>query len=248
MPSALRDLQRAFAAHLRGDDESGLVAEIRPAAARLRIHRHHVLDSLAGALAATFPTVMAVVGADFFRSLVRGFIGRSLPAQPVLAEYGQDFPEFIAEHEPSRGLPYLPDVARLDWALNLAFHAPAGDRLASADLAAVPADQLPALRLGLARGTTLLNSPYPLDRIWRAAQPGASADTVDLATGGVYLLVMRGPEDAAFVTLSPEEAVFVRGIADGFSLEEAAERGAGSFDLSASFARLLGLGVFAAAQ
>lgn len=248
MPPALRDLQRAFAAHLAGDDQFGFVDEIRPAAVRLRIHRHHVLDSLAGALAATFPTVVAVVGADFFRGLARGFIGRSLPAQPVLAEYGQDFPEFIAEHEPSRGLPYLPDVARLDWALNVAFHGPAGDRLASADLAAVPADRLPALRLALASGAALLDSRYPLDRIWRAAQPGASAETVDLASGGVHLLVLRGREDAAFVTLSSGESDFVRGMAGGLSLEEAAERGAGSFDLSATFARLLGLGVFAAVQ
>lgn len=248
MPLALRDLQRAFADYLGGDDQSGLAAQIRPAAPRLRIHRHNVLDSLAGTLAATFPTVAAVVGADFFRGLARAFIGRRLPEQPVLAEYGRDFPAFIAEYEPSRGLPYLADVARLDWALNLAFHAPVGERLASADLAVVPADKLPVLRLVLAAGTMPVDSPYPLDRIWRAAQPGASADAVDLASGGVHLLVLRRPDDAAFVLLSPGEAAFVGGIADGLTLEEAAERSAADFDLTVCFARLLGLGVFAALQ
>ena len=178
------------------------VAEILPAAERLRIHRHHVLDSLAAALAATFPTVQAVVGAEFFRGLARAFIGRSLPTQPVLAEYGAGFPAFIAGHDAARDLPYLADVARLDWALNLAFHAPAGGRLAAADLAALPADRLPSLRLSLAPGTVLVCSPYPLDRIWAAAQPGAAADPVDLAAGGVRLLVLRRPDDAAFVSLS----------------------------------------------
>ena len=248
MPLALRDLQRAFAAHLSGEDQPALVAEILPAAQRLRIHRHHVLDSLASALAATFPTVQAVVGADFFRGLARAFIGRSLPSQPVLTEYGAGFPAFIAGHDAIRGLPYLADVARLDWALNLAFHAPAGGRLAAADLAALPADRLPSLRLGLAPGAVLVASPYPLDRIWAASQPGAAADPIDLAAGAVRLLVLRRPDDAAFVTLSAGEAAFVTGLGEGLSLEEAAGRAETDFDLSACFARLLGLGVFAAAQ
>ncbi len=248
MPLALRELQRVFAAHLSGEDQQALVAEILPAAQRLHIHRHHILDSLAAALAATFPTVQAVVGAEFFRGLARAFIARSLPTQPVLAEYGAGFPAFIAGHDVARNLPYLADVARLDWALNLAFHAPAGGRLVAADLAALPADQLPSLRLSLAPGTVLVCSTYPLDRIWAASQPEAAADPVDLAAGGVRLLVLRRPDDAAFVSLSAAEAAFVAGLGERLTLEEAAGRAAPGFDLSAGFARLLGLGVFAAPQ
>lgn len=248
MPLALRDLQNAFAAHLAGQDQPALVAEIRPSAARLRIHRHHVLDSLVTALGATFPTVQALVGVDFFRGLARAFIGQSLPRQPVLAEYGADLPAFIAGHDAARDLPYLADVARLDWALNLAFHVPAGGRLAAVDLAGVPADRLPSLRLALAPGTALISSPYPLDRIWAASQPGASSDPVDLDGGGADLLVLRRPDDAAFVVLSAGEAAFVAGIVSGLSLEEAACRTHSRFDLAASFARLLGLGTFAAVQ
>jgi hypothetical protein len=252
MPLALRDLQAAFAAHLVGTDRAELAAEVVgdtiPAAARLRVYRHHVFESLALALAATFPTVEAVVGADYFRGLARAFIGHSPPSQPVLAEYGEGFPIFVAGHDVARDLPYLADVARLDWALNLAFQAPIGSRLAAADLAAIPADRLPSLRLGLAPGTVLVVSPYPLDRIWSASQPGAAADPVDLAAGGVHLLVLRRPDDAAFVTLSAGEAAFVSGLGEGLSLEEAACRAETDFDLSTCFARLLGLGVLAAAQ
>ena len=252
MPLALRDLQAAFAAHLVGTDRAELAAEVLgdtiPAAARLRVYRHHVFESLASALAATFPTVEAVVGADFFRRLARAFVGQSPPSQPVLAEYGAGFPAFVAGHDVARDLPYLADVGRLDWALNLAFQAPPGGRLAAGDLAAMPADRLPSLRLGLAPGTVLLASPYPLDRIWIASQPGAAADPVDLAAGGVHLLVLRRPDDAAFVPLSAGEAAFVTGLGEGLSLEDAACRAETDFDLSACFARLLGLGVLAAAQ
>ena len=248
MPLALRELQSAVAAHLSGEDRPALVADVLPGARRLSIHRHHMLDSLASALAATFPTVQAVVGADFFRRLARAFIDRSLPTQPVLAEYGAGFPVLIAGHDAARDLPYLADVARLDWALNLAFHAPAGGRLAAADLAAVPSDRLPSLRRRLAPGTVVVVSPYPLDGIWAASQPGAAPDPVDLAAGGVCLLVLRRSDDAAFVALSQGEAAFVAALGEGLSLEEAAGRAETDFDLSACFARLLGLGVFAAMQ
>lgn len=252
MPLALRDLQAAFAAYLVGADRAELAAEVVgdtiAAAARLRVYRHHVFESLGAALAATFPTVQAVVGADFFRGLARAFVGQSPPCQPVLAEYGAGFPAFVGGHDAIRDLPYLADVARLDWALNLAFHASVGGGLTAADLAAIPADRLPVLRLGLAPGTFLVASPYPLDRIWLASQPGAAADPVDLAAGGARLLVLRKPDDAAFVALSTGEAAFVAGLGEGLSLEEAACRAGTDFDLSACFARLLGLGVLAAAQ
>src|SRR5882757_1139597 len=125
MPFALRDLQAAFAAHIMGADRADLVAMVVadtiPAAARLGVYRHHVFESLGTALAATFPTVQALVGPDFFRGLAHTFVGHALPSQPVLAEYGADFAAFIAGYDAARDLPYLADVARLDWALNLAF-------------------------------------------------------------------------------------------------------------------------------
>jgi hypothetical protein len=255
MPSALRDLQAAFAAHLVGADRADLAAMVVgdtiPAAARLRVYRHHVFESLGTALATTFPTVHALVGNDFFRSLARAFIHQSPPAQPVLAEYGAGFPAFIADYQPARELPYLADTARLDWALNLAFQAPASGILTAAELASIPAERLPETRLALAPGAVLVSSPYPLDCIWSASQPDAAADAIDLQGDGVHLLVLRRPDDAAFVSLTAGEAAFLACLVDGEPLEAAATAALlaeAAFDLSASFARLIGLGAFAAAQ
>jgi hypothetical protein len=255
MPLALRDLQAAFAARVMGDDRADLVATVAgdtiPAAARLNVYRHHVFESLGTALAATFPTVQALVGADFFRGLARAFVGHAPPLQPVLAEYGADLPAFIAGYEAARDLPYLADVARLDWALNLAFHAPLGDRLKAEDLSAVAVERLPSMAIALAAGGVLVNSRFPLDRIWEASQPGAASDTVDLKSGAANLLVLRRPDDAAFVSLSAGAAAFVAALAEAMSLEQAAGRAFKAdpaFELSTSFARLLALGAFAALQ
>lgn len=255
MPPTLREIQAAFAAHIAADDRSELIDAVAgdsiPAAARLRVYRHHVFHSLGVALAATFPTVQAVVGEAFFRTMARAFVAATLPTQPVLAEYGDDFPAFIDAYVPAGALPYLGDVARLDWALNLAFQAPATGRLGAADLAAVPVEQLPSMALALAAGTVLIRSVYPLDRIWAAAQPGAAGDIVDLAAGGAYLLVLRRPDDAGFVVLGEGEAAFVAALAEGHALEAAAGAALAAdagFDMAAAFARLLHVGALAALQ
>jgi hypothetical protein len=255
MPLGLRDLQVAFAAHIMGADRADLLTAVAgdtiPATARLSVYRHHVFESLGTALAATFPTVRALVGPDFFRGLARAFVGHALPLQPVLTEYGADFPAFIAGCEAARDLPYLADVARLDWALNLAFHAPPNGRLQAADLSTVPAERLPSLSIALAVGAVLVSSRYPLDRIWETSQPGAASETVDLSSGASNLLVLRRPDDAAFVSLSAGEAAFAAALGAGMSLEQAAGaafQGDPAFDLSTAFARLLSLGAFAALQ
>jgi hypothetical protein len=255
MPLALPDLQAAFAAHIAGNDHPDLIASVVgdsiPAAARLRVYRHHVFHSLGSALAATFPTVQALVGEAFFREMARSFVACTLPTQPVLSEYGADLAGFIEGYAPAAGLAYLSDVARLDWALNVAFHSPLAPRLAVADLAAIPTELLPAKSVTLAPGAAILRSVFPLDRIWEAAQPGAPSDTVDLAVSDVRLLVLRRPDDAGFVGLSPGEAGFLEALAAGRTLEEAAAMALAAdpvFDLSPAFGRMLSLQAFAAVQ
>ena len=255
MPLALRDLQAEMATYLVSGDDADIlgliVGDTIPAGARLRIHRHQLYESLGAALAGTFPTVQQLVGDAFFRAMARAFIAQALPAQPVLNEYGEGFPAFVGTYEPTRGLPYLTDVARLDWALNLAFNSPLGQQLTAADLSSIPGEQLPSTKVGLAPGTCVIHSTYPLDRIWSASQPGASIATVDLGEGGICLLVLRRPDDASFIALTKAEAAFVAALASGEPLEDAALAAfaaSAGFDLSVTFRRLLDLGVFVALQ
>jgi len=252
---ALRDLQAAFAAHLKGEDRLDLagvvVGDTISASARLRVHRRHVAQSLATALGATFPTVEAIVGDAYFQAMAQAFAVQELPRQPVLAEYGADFPAFVAGYGPAAALPYLADMARLDWALNLAFHAPLEGRLGAPDLTGLPPQRLFELRVALAAGSALVRSSYPIDRIWHASQPDATVGTVSLEEGAASVIVLRRPDDAAFASLNPAEAAFVTALDEGGSLGEGAEAAIAlepAFDPSATFARLLALQAFAALQ
>jgi hypothetical protein len=255
MLRSLRDTQAAFAAHLAGHDRPDLVAAIagdpRTALRRLQLHRHHVTRSIADALAATFPTVATVVGQEYFGLLASDFMAGTSLKDPVLSRYGGRFPRFVAAKQEMHGLPYLADVARLDWALNVAFHAPLEPRLSVADVACWPQDSLPGLSLRLPAGSSLIESAYPLDLIWQASQPDVSVDRVGLAGGPSYLVVFRRPDDAAFATVSVGGAAFVKSLFEGDRLAIAAQQASQAeedFDLAATFGRMLGLRLLALAR
>jgi hypothetical protein len=253
MLRSLRDVQAAFAAHLSGHDQPQLVAAIggdsRTALQRLQLHRNHVTRSVGAALAATFPTVAALVGQEFFGLLARDFMAGTALEDPVLSRYGEHFPQFVAAKQDMHGLPYLADVARLDWALNVAFHSPLEPTLSAADLAGWPRESLPSLLVRLPAGSSLIESDHPLDLVWRASQPGTSVDKVDLAAGPACLVVFRRSEDAAFAVLASSEAAFIKCLHRGDPLAAAAEHAAQvdeDFDLAVTFGRMLGLRLLAA--
>ncbi len=243
----LHALQRAFRAHLLGEAVPELVAaavsDRIPSAARLQVHRHHVIGSLTAALGATFSTVRGVVGDDFFAAMARAFIQQAPPRGPVLSEYGAGFPGFVGSWPAAGGLPYLADVARLDWALTVACNAPAAPGLIAAHLAALTPEALAALPLALRAGVALVSSAYPIDRIW-ALNHGEEVEGVDLDDGGVDLLVFPRAEDGAFVRLEAGVAALAAALARGQKLGAAVEHVLGlqpGFDAGAALGRLLDL-------
>ncbi len=206
--------------------------------ARLQIYRHHVFTTLTAALRTTYSVVCQLVDERFFGYAAEHYIQCYPPRTPCLVEYGASFPEFLAAFDPCRPLEYLPDVARLEWALNVALHADEAEPLDLARLQSLPEDMLPMLRLRFDPSVTLLSSRWPIDRIVRANQPGADPGiVVDLAVGGVYLEVRRLGEDAVFRALERATYAFRHALIDGHSLEEAAVAALAldaSFDLVAA--------------
>jgi hypothetical protein len=245
--SSPRELERDFAAALLGGAEEPVVAEIEgdglDPAARLAIYRHHVFTTLTEALVATYPVVVRLVDRRFFAYAADRYIRRYPPAGPCLFEYGESLADFLASFPPSRHLTYLPDVARLEWALNRARHAEDAVTLDPRWLAALPPDEIGRVRLRLHPSVSLLRSPWPIDRIWRANQPGADPDaTISLDQGGASLEVSRLEDDVVFRTVAADTYAFRSALADGLDLQSAVDAACGAdprFDLADALRALL---------
>jgi Putative DNA-binding domain len=195
---ALADLQAQMAAAVLADDPAVMPA-IRfdgiAAEARVAIYRGNTLGSLTDALADAFPVVCQLVGERFFAAAAQTFLRAAPPAASCLADYGDGFPAFLAAFEAAKGLPYLPDVARLDWAVHRAFHARDAAMLDPARVAAVDPARQGDLRLVPHPACYLAASRYPVDRIWRAHQGDGDLAGLDLAQdAGCRLLIDRQPE------------------------------------------------------
>jgi hypothetical protein len=241
----LREIQRSFAAGIFSDDTSAIGERIDPgrfgAERHLQVYRNNVYASLTDALEAVYPVVARLVGADCFRGCGYNYVRYAPPTSGNLHGFGGQFADFLASFPPVRTLAYLPDVARLEWARHCAFHAADAPAFALDALAAVAPDQYPGLQFDLHASVHLLGSDYPLLHIWRVNQADApKEETVDLAEGGVKLLLARRGLVVEIEAIGEGEYALLREFADYQLFADAAAAATAvqpDFDLTASLRR-----------
>jgi hypothetical protein len=225
--NGLHEWQRDFARSVL-QDEVTVVDRIKPnglePVQRLAVYRNNTFLGLTEALREGYPVVNRLVGDGFFNGLAKAYVRRHPPDSGCLLEYGTHFPAFVAEYPPAQGLPYLPDVARLERIWQEAFHEAAEDGMDLSALAAVPTGCYGALRFRLHPTARWMVSDYPALHIWEVNQPGFDGDDrVSLEEGGCRLLVFRPALDVVVLSLAESDYRFLTALSSGMSLTEAVE-------------------------
>ena len=217
---SLHDLQLGFMHGLLHSTEEAAARLIRAggvsAEQRLAIYRHNFFSHHREALRAVYPVIERVVGAAFFRHTADRFIHCSPSRSGDIHQFGEEFSEFLAAFPPARELPYLPDIAKLEWLVHQTFHAAEAPGLPLERLAAIPPEHCLALTFTLHPACRLLASPYPVQDIWQVNQPDWDGDqSVDLSRGGVRLLVRRNRFSVQLVPLESGEFAMLAALAAG---------------------------------
>jgi hypothetical protein len=237
--TALLDQARPVPAGLLGPDGE-------PSLRRFSVYRNNVVMGLIETLESAFPAVHRIVGADFFRAMAKEYVIASPPLSPILLEYGTGFADFIAKFEPASGLPYLPDVARIERAWTEAYHAPEVAPLDPADLVKADPARLCEIRLVVHPSFRVVRSPLPALTIWQMNIGDGAPGSLDLEAREDSLITRPAAE--VEVRLMPAGgAEFVMELADRKPVTEAAKtamRGSSEFDLRANLAELLIAGAF----
>ncbi|MET0204364.1 MAG: DNA-binding domain-containing protein [Casimicrobiaceae bacterium] len=263
MPS-LRDRQLAFAERLVSPAAAGrdLTILVGPGSAgcaaaqfdtRLAIYRANGRANYRNALAATYPVVKRLTGAPFFDAVVDAFVAAHPPVAGDLNIYGERLAGFLERYSPAADLPYLPDVARLEWAIDEANRAADALRAPDAVLAVlsiIAPERLPQVRLALGGSCRLITSAFPILRIWRANQPDRAGDErISQDEGGIALLVRRDPQGVALESLDAGEQAWIAALAQRATLGaamDAAFAADPSFDLGATLRAHIAAGTIAA--
>jgi Putative DNA-binding domain len=196
----------------------------------LQAYQTHAGAMAQRALAAAYPTVQQLLGDEPFGALARALWRQHPPEHGDVDTWGAALGGFIARAPDLADERYLPDVARLEWAVHLASRAadddapPAGlHRLADTDPA--------GLWLRPRAGTALVVSPYPVLMLWQAHQPDAlhQPDRFGpvrqaLAQGlGQAALVWRQGSRVQVDALDPAETALCQAVLNGHSLAQALE-------------------------
>jgi hypothetical protein len=239
----LRDLQTEFAAALL-DEHPKMGERVRagrfPAAQHFQVYRNNLVEGLTGALRAVYPVVEKLVGDGFFRYAAHEYLRAHRPRSGNLHDFGDAFASFLAGFAPAAQLPYLPDMARLEWAWHQAFHAADAPEFDFARLGAVPAERHETLRFVLHPSAHLLASDFPIVRIFEINQESYGGDTsVDLGEGGVRVLVIRRELTVYVEPLAAGEAELLTALAGQQPLAAAVEAALATqpnFDLSGTLA------------
>lgn len=251
------DLQSRFrAAVLSGDDRPlaallahGLDPAI-PMARRIAVHRNTYFGSLTEALAAAYPVTEKLTGPAFFALAARAFIDANPPAKPDLAAYGGGFGDFLDAFPPASSVPYLGDVARLEWALVEATFAAEADPLDPAALAQVPPDHVAGLVFTFHPSARLVQCRWAAHSVWLAHRSDPPT-LVDPAAEGQAVLLVRPADRMQTERLSQGEAALIAALMSDENLGGAAAAALGEepgLDLSAALGRLLRIGAIIAFQ
>jgi hypothetical protein len=245
MPTLL-DVQRAVRDRLTGNGQAvhAMLAE-GVSGDRLDIYRNTVCSTLARALRLCYPAVCKLVGQDFFDGAAAAFASDTLPNAAWLDRYGGGFADFLARFEPVRSLPYLPDVARLEWAVNEALHAPQAeslDLLAFAQAAARDASRIILIPHPSVRWLRL---DSPADVIWRAVleDDAQALERIDLDQGPLRVVVESIAGMFGMHRLAEADWQFASRLGGGEKLQTVIAS-LPDFDASAALAQHLAIGRF----
>lgn len=207
-----------------------------------QVYLNNVTHSLISALGDTFPVCKELVGDEFFHFAARTFLLEGLPSSPVLLDFGGAFPEFLERFEPARTLPWLGDVARLEFYWLKSYHAADSTGVSPETLAELPPDIISNSRLILDPSVYFLHSRHAVCEIWHAHQtPGADLARIDQGKPEC-VLILRHRDVVNVMSISPALTAFLEALNSGTSLAKAdalAHEAGENFDLQNALNLLL---------
>jgi hypothetical protein len=228
----LRKLQTEFAQQIlskQPSTESSLQEIISdkgiPAFRRLQVYQNNVLTSLTESLQAVYPIVERLVGEEFFRYMTEEYIFLHPSCSGDLHAYGKDFSGFVADFNPAKTVPYLSEVAQLEWGYHEVFHAAAHDKMDIKALHAFPKENYEQIKFRLHPASRLFAFNFPVSYICKiCTNENSENDNIVLPEQGEKILLIREDLDIEMKVLSEAEFTFLSCFQQNENLSIACEK------------------------
>ncbi len=216
---------------------------------RFNVYRNNFIVLNADALADMYPVVKRLLGESAFQMLATRYVRQQPPMERTLLLYGEGFADYMNSLAELSALPYLADVARLEYAWTAAYHAEEVGRLDQRTLSSVLPEAFGLLRLITHPSMQCIESSFPIYRIWMVNQGDELDQAVSLDEGASHLIIIRPDTEVDVRAVSAAEWRLLDHLQRGDTVEDAylnALEISGEFDLTAFFSRHLFDGTFCA--
>ena len=234
---------------MREAEFSAAIAELDQAVAhpRFGIYRNNVASALINAIRVRYPVVEQLVGREFFAMMGRAYGAEYKPGSAMLINYGAEFPNFVSGFAPAAPVPYLADVAKLESAWWMVYHA--------ADIAPINKEALAALapeawgetHLRFLPSVKVLNFEYSAVSIWRGHH-NDGLTMPSFVSKPEHALIHREGTQVIVHTLAQDMYLFLEGIAQEGTLLDAyqvASEHNEAFDILAAVQQLFHFNIIA---
>ncbi len=183
---------------------------------RFAVYRNNVTSALINALRVRYPVTAKLMGAVAFSAGTREFTAAYRPQSPVLIDYGDNYPEFIASRA---NVPYLADVARLENLWWRAYHATDAESLAAECFAMSP-ENIERARFIFHPSAAILNSRWAVGAIWQATRENADLSKIKIGRPET-VLVWRPHADVRVNVVDAASGDFLTALMEGKRLVDA---------------------------
>jgi hypothetical protein len=190
---------------------------------RLAIHRRHYQTSLIKALLEKFPATIWLVGSRFVTEAARIFAAKHPPGAPCIAEYGEEFPGFLATCQGADLVPYLQAFAKLEWHIGHVAIAVDEQPVAIERFSAVSTEVLTNTTLTMQTGVRYLETSWPLDELIKIYLAETRPDRLVFEQANVWLEIVGTRGEFRIDRLAQSDFIFRRSILQGYTIGEAAE-------------------------
>lgn len=193
----LPELQQRFVNAALFDSCDALLSEVVgdtiTATERLAAYKNNVYVGLFETLKNAYPTILTLVGEDFFRGIVHHYVKQQPPTMACLDAYGAGLADFLKEYEPAKSLAYLPDMARFDWAMHESSNAENDKPLPAKKLQSA-GNAVADMPIPLRAHVRLLKTAFPCGIIWRLCQLPDNATPIKLSAALRHYVIYRADD------------------------------------------------------
>jgi hypothetical protein len=225
--SGLRELQEGLQAHLLADDKKIKQFVVRPEQGniteRLAIYGTAYRLRLLDVLQKDYPLLKKLLGEDAFAELGDAYIDAYPSKNFSVNCFGQHLAEFLHQEEPYAQNLYLSELAHFIWALGSTITAADAPVLTTQEMAAIPQDLWPELRLKFQPALVVLTQEWNTIALWQALLNNEKLPKSTRQSEVSYCVVWRKAQQAYYVPLSKEEKWVMQMLQENQSFAEVCE-------------------------